>query len=240
MSDVHLEFLRPIDSLGITISKEADLVVMAGDMTSSSHESIDRLREIFIENPDKTFVMVSGNHEFYGSQYSKEAFKKRYSDLSNCVILQAGDEFFFEGIRFIGDTLWTNIEEPRKWEVQKYFSDYRVIKGLRVEDTVLENSNTVEFLKDALDTKVKTVVVTHHTPSLQSIPARFKGDLLNDCFSNSLDRLIMEYQPEVWIHGHTHDSFDYKIGETRVICNPYGYEPIRLNPEYIQELVVEI
>ena len=27
----------------------------------------------------------------------------------------------------------------------------------------------------------------------------------------------------LWVHGHTHDSFDYTVNGTRVVCNPRGY-----------------
>ena len=27
---------------------------------------------------------------------------------------------------------------------------------------------------------------------------------------------------QLWIHGHTHDSFDYVVNGTRVVCNPRG------------------
>jgi hypothetical protein len=27
----------------------------------------------------------------------------------------------------------------------------------------------------------------------------------------------------MWTHGHTHDTFDYMIGSTKVVCNPRGY-----------------
>ena len=28
---------------------------------------------------------------------------------------------------------------------------------------------------------------------------------------------------KVWTHGHTHDTFDYMIGSTRIVCRPRGY-----------------
>jgi hypothetical protein len=30
-------------------------------------------------------------------------------------------------------------------------------------------------------------------------------------------------QIKLWTHGHTHELFDYMIGDTRVVCNPRGY-----------------
>ena len=47
------------------------------------------------------------------------------------------------------------------------------------------------------------------------------------CFSNSLTiaaaTLWLMGKAGLWIHGHTHDSFDYEVAGTRVICNPKGY-----------------
>ena len=34
---------------------------------------------------------------------------------------------------------------------------------------------------------------------------------------------------KLWVHGHTHDEFDYKIGITRVVCNPRGYPKEKSN-----------
>jgi predicted phosphodiesterase len=84
-----------------------------------------------------------------------------------------------------------------------------------------------------------TVVVTHHSPSPRSVPDRFDGDPLTPAFSSNLEWLIERYQPALWVHGHTHDSFDYMIGKTRVICNPAGYqhEP---NLDFKWDLVVEL
>ena len=30
-------------------------------------------------------------------------------------------------------------------------------------------------------------------------------------------------QIKLWTHGHTHEDFDYMVGETRIVCNPRGY-----------------
>jgi hypothetical protein len=53
------------------------------------------------------------------------------------------------------------------------------------------------------------------------------------------DILNMYKPPKLWIHGHTHDSFDYMVGETRVICHPKGY-PKENNYDGYKPLVIEI
>lgn len=42
---------------------------------------------------------------------------------------------------------------------------------------------------------------------------------MNPAFACDLSDLIVRYQPEVWIHGHTYESFDYYVGGTRVVRN---------------------
>jgi hypothetical protein len=47
---------------------------------------------------------------------------------------------------------------------------------------------------------------------------------MNGGFYSDLDDFIA-YRPQIrlWMHGHTHEDFDYTIGTTRVVCNPRGY-----------------
>jgi Icc-related predicted phosphoesterase len=82
------------------------------------------------------------------------------------------------------------------------------------------------FIETALKIDpVKTaVVVTHHLPHAKSIPARFQGDLLNAAYASDLSDVIKSGRPALWVHGHTHDSCDYVIGDTRIVCNPRGYD----------------
>jgi calcineurin-like phosphoesterase family protein len=67
----------------------------------------------------------------------------------------------------------------------------------------------------------KTVVITHHLPSAQSVAERYKPSLTSACFASNLDDLMGA--SVLWIHGHTHDSMDYVLHGTRVVCNPRGY-----------------
>jgi predicted phosphodiesterase len=68
-----------------------------------------------------------------------------------------------------------------------------------------------------------TVVVTHHLPSWQSVAVRYQEDPVSAGFASDLESILRAFEPSLWIHGHTHDSFDYRLGKTRVICNPRGY-----------------
>jgi hypothetical protein len=69
----------------------------------------------------------------------------------------------------------------------------------------------------------KCVVVTHHGPTHMSIEPQYAGSPLNPCYVSNWGDRIAYGGPKYWFHGHTHSPRDYMCGETRVICNPYGY-----------------
>lgn len=86
----------------------------------------------------------------------------------------------------------------------------------------------------------KTVVVTHHAPSSQSVHPRYARDLLTPAFASNLENLVEGDRVALWIHGHMHESFDYEIYRTRMVCNPRGYAPKALNEDFDQIYTIEI
>lgn len=118
------------------------------------------------------------------------------------------------------------------------------------EDSVEQHMKMKEYIRNVVDsTKVlqmntkKLVVISHHAPSTQSIAAKYSSDptKMNYAYCSQLDEFIHE-RPEIklWIHGHTHDGFDYNIGETRVVCNPRGYHSIEMSARDFKLKYVEI
>ena len=84
------------------------------------------------------------------------------------------------------------------------------------------------------------MIVTHHLPSMQSVAARFKNDVPSAAYASHLDELVANSNAALWIHGHAHNSSDYVIGGTRVLCNPRGYASFALNRQFSPKLVVEV
>lgn len=99
----------------------------------------------------------------------------------------------------------------------------------------------MHWLEETLtNSKAKTnVVVTHHAPSLQSIPIRYREDPVSSAYASDLEAFIRTHQPQLWIHGHVHEPKQYTIGETKVICNPHGYIDEPYNG-YTKELILII
>lgn len=67
-----------------------------------------------------------------------------------------------------------------------------------------------------------TVVVTHHAPHRNSLAQIYATDWVSGAFVSELPEAFFEV-PVLWVHGHTHTSFDYRVGDCRVVCNPRGY-----------------
>ena len=82
---------------------------------------------------------------------------------------------------------------------------------------------------------VNTVVVSHHYPHKNSTAPKYLEDLVTAGFGSHLP-LDMLTQTDLWIHGHTHDSFDYEVSDARqsvrVVCNPRGYPLSRVTDIY--------
>ena len=67
------------------------------------------------------------------------------------------------------------------------------------------------------------MVVTHHMPSEKCVSPRFVGSPLNVFFHSNFDDFIIDRKPKLWLSGHTHDPYDFMIGETRLVCHPRAY-----------------
>jgi len=82
----------------------------------------------------------------------------------------------------------------------------------------------------------KTVIVTHHAPSLRSC-----GDKENYSYASNLERFIGLYADymELWCHGHIHTSVDYKISGVRIVSNPKGYSS-DANSKFMSDLLIEV
>jgi len=102
----------------------------------------------------------------------------------------------------------------------------------------LLNKTALKWLESQLLTPYsgKTVIVTHHAPSLRSC-----GTNVNYSYTSNLDDFIKLYSKNIdlWCHGHIHDAVDYEISGVRIVSNPRGY-PLEGDNEFMSNLVIEV
>lgn len=222
-----------------------DVLVLAGDIESDPGRLAARIRQI---SPTLPVVYVIGNHEYYRWDWATavDEYRQALSPLRNVHVLEKGT-VVLSGIRFLGCALWTDFFGGMQGPASEGgLNDFDVIGldggRLRWTDVANRHRNSLAWLRKELETSFSgaTVVVTHHAPSALSNPPQFAGSPISGAFYSNLDALIEETQPALWIHGHMHDSSDYRIGNTRIICNPYGYHGIETNVDWDPEAVVEI
>jgi predicted phosphodiesterase len=246
LSDLHLEFQRWTPP-----PAPADVVVLAGDIHAGA-EGIRWGRDHF---PDTEIVYVPGNHEYYGAVMTEVQAQLRREARRFGVHLLDANAVEIAGVRFLGATLWTNFELDGRGDAeiaramalaQTAMSDYSVIRAkhgapISPDETCALHHLQVDWLAGALATPYAepTVVVTHHLPHPDSIHAKYRGDPLNACFASDLSTLVRA-PVALWIHGHTHESMDYRVNGTRVVCNPRGYLPDEPNPGFKPAWVVEL
>lgn len=226
LSDLHIEFcaFEP-PRVG------ADVVVLAGDIGTGAR-GIGWARQAW---PDSEIVYVPGNHEYYRSEIGVENELMQLAARAHGVHLLNREEAVIGGVRFLGATLWTDFglfgeaERPDALQAASSgLSDFRVIdygpRTFTPQDSALLNRLDARWLDARLMRESfdgETVVVTHHLPSMRSVAERYRKVLLSACFASHLDLLLGH--SALWVHGHTHDSFDYVADGTRVLCNPRGY-----------------
>jgi hypothetical protein len=98
------------------------------------------------------------------------------------------------------------------------------LRLLRPADTVALHRRDRAWLQAALEEPFDgpTVVVTHMAPHRGSLAPRWAADPSSGAFVSELPEAFFAV-PALWVHGHTHTSFDYRVGSCRVLCNPRGY-----------------
>jgi len=236
LSDLHLEF-APFEP----VQTDADVVVLAGDIRPGSR-AIKWAKKRF----EQPVLFVPGNHEFYKGRMTQTLAYMAMSAAGSNVHLLDRSCTVLDGIRFVGTTLWTDLRDQPVGGIPcpVLFHDDFNITGYGNDNAQLLFERNRAWLKRQLAEPFagKTVVITHHAPSLKSIHPRFAGDAWNACFTSDMEALMGD-SVSLWVHGHTHNSFDYLVKGTRVVCNPRGY-PNQLggweNPDFDPSLVVEV
>jgi len=245
LSDLHIEFgnFKPPKT-------DADVVILAGD-THIGQKGIAWAADNF---KDSEVIYIIGNHEYYRGAIPKLTEKlKALSEGTDIHILE-NDVLTIKNIRFFGCTLWSDFRLLNNLDIaaftaQDMMNDYRLIRlspkyrRIKPSDTAIWHRKSrlwlTKELKSGNSAKFKNVVITHHAPSSLSVPERYKSDLLSAAFASEMGDFISDVKIDLWVHGHIHDSSDYHIGKTKIICNPRGYahEP---NSAFIADLTIDI
>jgi DNA repair exonuclease SbcCD nuclease subunit len=215
--------------------------VLPDEKTWSQRQGLAYRFRSFISKVSQEFpqvLVIAGNHEFYHGRWNSSLLhlQEEYSVYPNVKFLER-ECVIFGDVVFIGATLWTdmNKKDPITLQSIKYaMNDFALIKNdtreyrkLQPEETVIRHQTTLDYIHNTINKYKgkKFVFIGHHSPSRLSTHPKYTNDYeMNGGYSSSLTQFIYDHpEIEYWIHGHTHHSFDYYLGQTNIICNPRGY-----------------
>lgn len=226
-------------------------IILAGDIAEGM-KGLEYAQQI-AEEHQKPVIYVPGNHEYYWHNYIElQTEMRRYAKQIENVIFLDNDVFELEGIRFIGTTLWTDYELDGRYPrsrvmdiVGRCLNDHRLISyGLdgkfTTEHALALHREARAFLERELNKpyRGKTVVITHHAPSLKCAHPHFAVDEVAGAFISNMDDLVK--MADLWIYGHTHANLDIHVGKCRLVSNQLGYSSERLPAPYRPDLLIDV
>lgn len=212
---------------GLKISKDADLVIHAGDLSNG----IDDLHvqtymlDVLCKEVGVDYLYVLGNHDYYSLGYPRpytDAYDAVYNK-SKLLTKDTGPKVI-NGYTFAGATLWTNTNLDI---VERYINDFNYIYDENYDSISLELMNKW-FEEDwkyieSFRNKPNTFIVTHFPPSELLCSEQYKGNMLNPYFLNNLD--LKGFQN--YLCGHCHHTMNTIDNGCNLYLNAYGHVSIR-------------
>ena len=239
-SDLHIEF----GDVKLNNDEDADVLILAGDIMVVQSRNSDLWVRRFLDDVYQQFshvIYIAGNHEHYHGDFQKtDGIIREYLKPYEYFHYLSNDAVQIDDTVFYGGTLWTDMnrrEEATILHAGEAMSDFALIRNGQYDrftprDAIEQHELCLAHLDGLLDTQpgAKIVVVTHHAPSRQSTHPRYKSSRINGAYSSDLEKILIDH-PNIalWCHGHTHDPYDYMVGNTRVACNPRGYYGFETN-----------
>lgn len=229
-----------------------DVLVLAGDIhTSNRHHHLLSSVPIGVK-----ILLVAGNHEYYHGNYQdvNHYLRTLQVPFSNYKFLQ-DEGTTIDGVEFFGGTMYTDFSLYQnaplaEIDAMRGITDFHVsrisdptIPGTDRRWTVDDHKrNHTQYVKKLTEWLKKTednprrVVISHFVPTPKVVHPRWGVSTLNAYFTCDMERYMG--WSGLWMYGHTHDSGDVKVGDTRVVGNPKGYgsENIHWDPNLIVEI----
>lgn len=240
VSDLHIDsYARQSHPLGHIPKTDADIVLVAGD-TANSDNGMMWLQEQ-AQHLGVPLITVAGNHEYFGEDILHFDYKLATWDnfdtatqkgmrVLQCQYMDIGN------VRLLGCTLWTDYQYQANTETmevaKRFMRDYKQIYAgdqmFSPEISMQIHAKHRKWLRQELITAEqlgkKAIVMSHHSISPLSVSEKYATLPSNAAFVSDLSAWMFEsWAPTLWIHGHTHEAFDYRINNTRVIVNPRAY-----------------
>lgn len=231
-SDIHLE----ISNLNLSKFKaSAPILLLGGDIGIPNSDRYCALLNKLFPLYEYIFI-ICGNHEFYGSRIcdvENEMNKMCTKISSNIIFLNNSTYDIFDDYRIVGTTLWSDIEDDQRSDINCFLADFRQIEGWTIGRNNARYKLNVKFLEEekikAISDNKKLIIMTHHAPLTNGVSQiKNHGSPLSSAFQSDLKYMITN-PIKAWCFGHTHYCSHQFINNIQVISNQRGYTDEGIN-----------
>lgn len=246
---------------------DVEAIILGGDIHYSPDHLAAMLKEIRDrQKPETQLIVVPGNGEYVDLELneSRKAYRAAVARVPNATFLDDESTVLPSGLRVIGSTLWSMIDADKIDAYHKMMTDRHGMTGvdnIRLGDRYLTFADTNvlhlqarDFIENELQglseaERDKTIVCTHFWPTLRPwigpdgkiVPSFSVETDSYQVVGSNLDTLIERCGPKLWLCGHVHETKDFTIGGTRILCNPRtGGGPNNVNPDFRERCIVEL
>lgn len=263
ISDIHLEFYNyaKIIKIANKIIPIAKILILAGDIgkpvsrIKKNKWKINRCFEYFLKLLSIKFeqiFVITGNHEYYNNlNVSIIEINKIMKDICHQIpnIKFLDNNYYdYNGIRFIGSTLWSKIDENTTIKI----NDLSNIPNMTIEKYNNLHYNSLEFLDTILSESQKLsipcIIISHHLPLLELANTSINtintidniSSSLTQWFASDLTELTDNYGNIIksWIYGHTHYKSVKHIKNIIFAANPIGYPHEMTDQKFNKTLLI--
>jgi predicted phosphodiesterase len=236
LADLHHDFydakrMDPLKRISEAQLHAVTHCVLAGDLTNKGHKRWrTSLEWIGDRIPEAKIFIMPGKHYYYDSSIDREDKLRDTAQTGGATFVQKS-ELIFGQHRILCCSLWTDFEiygdrAASMRHASTHMNDYHLIRVAKEGYRKLAPAHTAQIHLDHrrwLEEKLakrfdgETTIITHHANAL--IDQRAIGP----CYASNLEAMILKYQPERWIYGHTHHRVKFTIGQTRLVNVSVGY-----------------
>ena len=261
LSDINLDATPPWKRGFPHCKPASDIAIVCGDVGPEIKSSTNWLARNIDDRP---VVFILGNRDRCSGDVDQAVDKARREAAGTGVVVLENETISLSGGRLtvIGATLWTDFRLSGDPEADMALAGTRVpdFRGRRrngrpwlsPREAAARHAVSRDFIERTLRaTSSRCAVATHFAPCPQAMSST-EGDAIASYAASDLTGLMWRRDhdpgfvpPAIWIHGHTHTTSRFRIGETMVVSNSKGRGPWRLdelpdNTEFDPVLVVPL
>lgn len=229
-SDLHRGFSEKThmrhDKFFKKLSQEDfDILIIAGDLGTNKQKQIEKLFAHLRKYITKPVYVVRGNHDYWSYKESfpyeqKEKYFKFICLENNIIHLNGNNIHLINGIKLYGWDNWYQFDRYHRESLGSNDVHYITSEEEHHRDVTCQQG-----FQQLIESQIKVDILVTHMP-INVSEYKYSTHGGREAYFNKLYMLNIE--PRIYIHGHTHENRDEIVQNTRIIVSGSDYD----KPQY--------